>query len=197
MGDIFYYITLLPHATLNYAHPLRSREGYVRFMRMVLSTHAVAGAAVAILARDPWIGFATAIISHFLLDTVPHWHYPLPALKKARETDGRVDARDTRKILAVFATTGSDCLIGFGVAIAAAEVFGADPMLAAVGAAGGVLPDFLQFVYFLFPKTAIRHLQGFHKWIHTDIRLDDRHLLGITSQVMLIAASVWIIGVFA
>lgn len=164
---------------------------------MVLSTHAVAGAAVALLARDPWIGFGTAIISHFLLDTVPHWHYPLRALNAARNGEGKIDGRNAGKILLVFAITGSDCLMGFGVALGAGIAFGADPIVLLAGAVGGVLPDFLQFIYYLFPASLIRHLQSFHKWIHTPTRLDDLHLIGIASQALLIVGCVWLIRFWA
>lgn len=47
----------------------------------ILSTHAVVGAAIAALMPDhPALAFVSRIASHFAVDAIPHWDYPLRAI---------------------------------------------------------------------------------------------------------------------
>jgi hypothetical protein len=48
---------------------------------VILSTHAIVGAAVASLMPDhPALAFASGVASHFAIDAIPHWDYPLRAI---------------------------------------------------------------------------------------------------------------------
>jgi hypothetical protein len=45
---------------------------------MILSTHAIAGAAIAsFLPSHPTAAFVLGFASHFVLDAIPHWDYPI------------------------------------------------------------------------------------------------------------------------
>src|ERR1700747_2768240 len=45
---------------------------------MILSTHAIVGAAIAsFLPSNPTIAFVLGFGSHFVLDAIPHWDYPI------------------------------------------------------------------------------------------------------------------------
>ena len=117
---------------------------------MVLSSHAVIGAAIAqVVPANPALGFGLAIISHFILDMIPHWDYPLSSLEKP--TDGnKLNQRFklSPALVADFMKTGADLLIG---SILALVIFYPVNKAAAwallAGVTGAVLPDFLQFVF--------------------------------------------------
>lgn len=42
---------------------------------MILSVHLLAGAAISSKARNYWAIFILALLSHFILDAIPHWEY--------------------------------------------------------------------------------------------------------------------------
>jgi hypothetical protein len=45
---------------------------------MVLSTHAIVGAAISsFITSQPAAAFVLGFASHFALDAIPHWDYPI------------------------------------------------------------------------------------------------------------------------
>jgi hypothetical protein len=45
---------------------------------MILSTHAIVGGAIASLfPSHPLLVVAAGFVSHFAIDAIPHWDYPL------------------------------------------------------------------------------------------------------------------------
>lgn len=140
---------------------------------MILSTHAVVGGAAAgLLTSHPVIGAGVGFVSHLLLDMVPHWDYVLRSRVERPDgttkdiTVGPAFARDLIRIAA-------DALIGVIVIGVAAWAFGAVPASwwiagSAVvwGAAGGILPDALQFLYFRWPHEPLRGIYRLHQALH-------------------------------
>jgi len=153
---------------------------------MILSTHAVVGAALAsLMPSHPAEALAVGFASHFLVDAIPHWDYPLRSISlgPSARNDVRVTAARLRDLVVV----GIDAFAGLAVAIG---VFGTKANLAAVmaGAVGGIIPDALQFVYTLYPRQPLTTLQRFHTWIHSNRKLGWR--LGVGSQVAFVSAVV-------
>lgn len=58
---------------------------------------------------------------------------------------------------------------------------------ALVGAVFAIIPDPLQFVYMKYRHEPLISLQRFHLFMHARTRLNDRPLLGVGSQIALIA----------
>jgi hypothetical protein len=146
---------------------------------MILSTHAVVGAALAnLMPSHPVAAFAAGFASHFVIDSIPHWDYPLKSMSigLSARNDGRLTAARMRDL----AVIGFDAFAGLILAIG---LFGTRANLVAVlaGAIGGMLPDPLQFVYTLYPREPLATLQRFHKWMHSMRKLD--WPLGVSSQV--------------
>jgi hypothetical protein len=49
--------------------------------QVILSTHAIVGAAIASLIPDhPALAFPGGMANHFAIDSIPHWDYPLRAI---------------------------------------------------------------------------------------------------------------------
>ncbi len=141
---------------------------------MVLSVHAsVGGGLAAIASLNPVSALFAGFISHFLLDAIPHRDYPL----RSKERDERDRTKDKMHFDRRFAfdllVVGSDCLAAF--IILAAMTFGTAlfwPVF--FGAVGGVLPDFLQFLYFATKNTLLERLRWFHVVVmHTDKELEN------------------------
>ncbi len=90
---------------------------------MLLTNHVLSGALIGALARRPLPAFAAGVVSHFVLDTVPHW--------------GQWE--NERRFLQVAVPDG---LIGLAALGAFAAVSPPDRRLAVVaGMSGAALPD--------------------------------------------------------
>jgi hypothetical protein len=155
---------------------------------MILSTHAIVGAAVASLMPDhPALGFASGMATHFVIDAIPHWDYPLRAISVKPNTGSAVRmnwclCRDLGLIL-------TDACVGLAIALwlyatPAAEIS------VLLGALGAMLPDPLQLAHRLYPREPLRTLQRFHVWMHTSQKL--AWPIGVSSQLSFIALVVWI-----
>jgi hypothetical protein len=59
-----------------------------------------------------------------------------------------------------------------------------------LGAFGAMLPDPLQTIHAHFPREPLRTLQRFHDWIHTDREIKKDIILGVGSQITLVAVMV-------
>src|SRR5262249_4316826 len=78
---------------------------------MILSTHAIVGAAIAsFLPSHSTTAFVLGFASHFVLDTIPHWDYPI----RSASVDTEIGAPVTfdRALLRDVVVIGSDGLIG-------------------------------------------------------------------------------------
>jgi hypothetical protein len=61
-----------------------------RCFAMILSTHAVVGGAIASLVpSDPILAAAAGFASHFAIDAIPHWDYPLRSISVGKGADNR------------------------------------------------------------------------------------------------------------
>ena len=153
---------------------------------MILSTHAVVGGALASLfPSHPVAAFAVGFASHFVIDAIPHWDYPLRSISVARGARNQV--RLTPALARDVALIGFDAIVGFALAIG---IFATPSTIVAVlaGAVGAMLPDPLQFVHTLYPHEPLASLQRFHRWMHTKRQL--HWPIGVSSQVAFVAAVV-------
>jgi hypothetical protein len=157
---------------------------------LTLTTHAIVGGAIAsLMPAHPWLGLTLAFASHFLLDALPHWDYPIrsssinPSVAARMKYDGA--------LIADLFTIGGDAALG----IVAVILFNAQTptsyLLALGGACAGMLPDALQFAYMRFPHQPLASLQRFHEWIHTTHRMSKQAVLGITSQIAFVLAFIF------
>jgi hypothetical protein len=157
---------------------------------MTLTTHAIFGAGLAsCMPEHPVVAFTAGFVSHFVLDAIPHWDYEI--LSESVDPDFGKKMTWSRELMLDAVRIGGDACFGI---IASLFLFGHHnlPGLLAIfsGAIGGIVPDALQFVYGHFKKEPLVSLQTFHKWIHTDMRLKHRPLIGISSQVVFVLCSV-------
>jgi hypothetical protein len=151
---------------------------------MILSTHAVVGGALAgLFPSHPVTAFAVGFASHFIIDAIPHWDYPLRSISVA--PGARNQVRLTPALARDLALIGFDAIAGLALAIG---IFATPSTIVAVsaGAVGAMLPDPLQFVHTHYPHEPLASLQRFHRWMHTKRQL--HWPIGVSSQVAFVAA---------
>ncbi|MBI5147652.1 MAG: hypothetical protein HZA37_00650 [Parcubacteria group bacterium] len=161
---------------------------------MILLTHAVIGSVVASASPNPLAAFFFAWIGHYCADAVPHWDYSIKNLMAKAESGksglsayiNKNTATDLLKITADFAG-GVFLTFSLFSPTGSAEIF-----LLAGGVIGGVLPDFLLFLEWIFPNPIFRRLEKFHASIHSKIKMAG-FPLGWATQIFLIAAGLTII----
>jgi hypothetical protein len=151
---------------------------------MILTTHAVVGAALAsFVPSHPAAAFVLGFGSHFILDAIPHVDYPI----KSRSVNPRIGApmRFDRALLEDVLTIGSDGLLGMLISLL---LFSNPGNLWAVlmGAVGAMLPDPLQFAFTRWPHEPLRTLQRFHRWAHSKKKIGSV-VLGISTQAAFVA----------
>jgi hypothetical protein len=151
---------------------------------MILSTHAVVGAALAsFVPSHPLAALVIGFASHFALDAIPHWDYPI----KSRSVNPKIAAPMVfdRALLQDAVTIGFDGVVGI---ISALLLFGSPINYWAflLGAIGAMLPDPLQFIHARLPHEPLRTLQRLHRWAHTNERIKNA-ILGVGAQASFVA----------
>ncbi len=153
---------------------------------MTLSTHAVAGGVIAsTVSQLPVIGFILGFLSHFVLDAIPHWDYK--PTSKIRSSSGPLDDDIilNRSFVVDLGKISLDFIIGLGIILVIRYLFRfpLEPLI--IGGIAGILPDFLQFVYFKTRVEPFVSLQKFHVWIHSKKRVKSP-FRGISAQVAIV-----------
>ncbi|HEX5774860.1 MAG TPA: hypothetical protein VFY28_02775 [Candidatus Paceibacterota bacterium] len=134
---------------------------------MTLATHGIIGAAAAAIAPTvPPLAFVLAFASHFLIDSLPHRDYQLASIDE-KDDKLQTDMRMGKVFAYDLLRTGTDAFIGLVIAFIIFNqwLFHVPPEIVMLGVIGGLLPDFLQLVYFLTKHRLLLPLQRFHNWI--------------------------------
>lgn len=161
---------------------------------MTLGTHAVVGAAVASLVPGyPVAAFFMAFLSHFLLDSIPHWDYKLRSLEKVGDDHMTSDMKMDKRFVFDLCRIAFDALLGLSVALPFFRDSAAFPFVLLLGAFGAMLPDALQFVYFKWKEGPLKHLQRFHIFIHAEGKIHDP-LKGIIYQLIVVGCVLLAVG---
>lgn len=159
---------------------------------MILTTHAVVGAAAALaVSHNPLLAFFAACVSHFLLDAIPHWDYDIKSLVRNPTDSIQYRIKPGKPFLRDLALAGLDGTAGVASAVILGFFFFSGQVeVALLGAIGGVLPDFLQLVHWVFPRAPLSGLQRFHRWIQSHASLKKMPILGVAAQLGIIILSV-------
>jgi hypothetical protein len=152
---------------------------------MILSTHAIVGGAIASLfPSHPLLVVAAGFASHFAIDAIPHWDYPLQAIS-VRPAAGSAALNLDRRLWVDLSLIALDACAGLAFAI---WLFATPATLGAIllGAVAAMVPDPLQVVHAVYPREPLKSLQRFHQWIHAKRRLS--WPIGASSQAIFAAA---------
>ena len=118
--------------------------------------HAITGATVAAAINRPLLSLPAALLSHFVVDIIPHWNYKVPGGAQARI-----------KVMVV------DLCLSLGLLLILAMTVDAKPWLIFAGGLVAISPDIMWLEYFLTgrpamkgnPKRLINRVRKFHLWI--------------------------------
>ena len=152
---------------------------------MILSTHAIVGGAIASLfPSHPALVVAAGFASHFAIDAIPHWDYPLQAIS-VRPAAGGAALNLDRRLWGDLSLIALDASVGLTLAI---WLFATPATIGAIllGAVAAMVPDPLQVVHALYPREPLKSLQRFHQWIHAKRELS--WPIGASSQAIFAAA---------
>lgn len=154
---------------------------------MILSTHSIVGAATAVASSNPITGFIAALLSHYILDTIPHWQYNLKSRKLSEKKDEIVDMVVGKNLFYDFLRIGIDIMFRLLISLLFIWNGSIDNLILILsGVAGGVLPDALQFLYLKIKKEPLISIHRFHGYFHNKLDWSKKPLLGISIQVVII-----------
>jgi hypothetical protein len=157
---------------------------------MILSVHAIFGAAVASLVpTHPVLGFTLGFASHFVLDAIPHKDYDLDSVEpKNIERPKELNSASKKGSLfrdIVFVSL--DALSGLILAF----YFFFDPIHPSIfllGVIGSLIPDGLTFLYLLFKHQVLASFYNFHSgFFHSKIDFKFNQTIGIFLQFCTVA----------
>ncbi len=161
---------------------------------MTLTPHIVTGAVAArIFTSHPVAAFVLGCATHFMLDAIPHWDYKIDSLSDENTGSDPLNKKVRfNKIL--FFDVGKVLLdVALGFTLLFWFIFPISNLsILLAGAIGGVLPDFLQFVFGIWKNTPLRLHQKFHHFIHAKKKLDDRPWIGVPIQVGIVGIILFI-----
>lgn len=162
---------------------------------MTLTTHAVTGAAImSLVPQHPILGICAAFASHFVIDAIPHWDYPIESASINPDIGATI--KYDKAFWVDIARIGSDMFLGVALSVFVFLPFAA-PFVLLLGALAGILPDPLLFLHTRFRHEPLVSLQRFHRWMHTKNHLAHAKLLGIFSQLCFLCLIIATVYVFA
>lgn len=162
---------------------------------MTLTTHALIGVSTAsFFPKYPLLAFGAAFLSHFIIDAIPHWDYPIKSLQQNMDNPLESKIISNSAFVTDLIRIGFDFLLGITLSFL---IFRPEnPLLGQtvfMGAIGGILPDPLQFLYWKIKKEPLISLQRFHIWIHAKTDLKDKPIKGIIFQIVLVAVVIYLV----
>lgn len=155
---------------------------------MVLTPHLLAGALIGAKTHNLGLIIILGILSHFILDRIPHWDYPNAGISNYRQ------GRNLKKLLIEFTKVLTDGLVG--LIILWVIIFWKEDLLATkniifmlIGIFFATLPDiFLLFSYLIFPEKIAEKLINFHHGFFHYKRpeRDENKPLGLFLEILMV-----------
>lgn len=138
---------------------------------MILSTHFLAGAAVAEYTDSPLLIVTIPLTVHFILDSIPHWEY----MEDEKEIPKKIP-------LIVLDFISGPAIIFILFLVNNLSYWSLFWLF--FGGFFGILPDGMSLLYFVFPKnTFLKKIFAFHEKIHFKEMLAWKY--GIPSQLLI------------
>lgn len=156
---------------------------------MILSVHAIFGAAVAsLIPTHPVLGFSLGFASHFAIDAIPHRDYDLVSIESDTNKKFRqIDLTRKYKLLRDIIFVSFDAVTGFYLSF----LFFFNPVypwIFFIGAFSALLPDFFTFLYLIFKHKTLHSFFNFHsEIIHSKMILKLNQFTGILVQFCTLA----------
>jgi hypothetical protein len=125
---------------------------------MTLTTHVAIGAGIGVLVGNPVLGFTLGVISHFLVDMIPHGDTALV---------DRFYVQKERLIPVAYTTTDAVVAVILLVFLGVIKPDSVSTIPFAMAVTGSVLPDLIVGVVDIFHRSKIgRAYYNFHFFFH-------------------------------
>lgn len=159
---------------------------------MILVTHAVIGASVAGYTGDPLSAFCVGLVSHYISDMIPHWHYHVPRIKEAvLKPFGKKTIAFNAHFFPEMMRVGFDLFAGILLTV----IFFQNSLpIALVGGLAATIPDLLVGIGRIKPLKILVLHDKFHRWVHFGMLLDDYPFIGIGSQALIVLIFIFLFG---
>lgn len=166
---------------------------------MTLTSHAIAGAAAAsFFPKSPVPAFIFGFLSHFILDAVPHGHYPIKSHIRHPENRLAEDMPWGRDLFFDLIKILTDFIIGIVVSFLLFQKFGAATnWIIVLGACAGMAPDALQFIYWKIRREPLTSLQRFHIWMHAERNLNFAPFKAVAVELGFALMNILLVRLFA
>ena len=149
---------------------------------MILVSHGIIGAALTHRSLGLATVFLVGVASHYLMDMIPHWHYNVPRIKHAvSETHGIKTLSIKASLVPEFMYILIDLMLGFLLSLI---IFGGSSEAIVLGVFGAIFPDLLVGLGRFFPISVLVWHDQFHRWMHSNVMLDDSPIIGILFQAL-------------
>lgn len=141
---------------------------------MVATTHAIVGASIAVNIPHPFIAYPLALLSHFVLDLLPHWDQGINWKQKSARRR--------------FFECTFDVLIGL-FTVSVLFVGRVDPIYLYSMVFAAQLPDWLEVPYLFLGWTGTPW-KYFYK-IQSQLQWRAPLLIGISTQLAIVILALW------
>lgn len=142
---------------------------------MVLMPHLLVGATIATNIKFLPLALGLAFLSHYLLDSLPHWEYSIKNIQQ------KLWKKSLPEFLKIFLDISFGSFLVF--------IISKNLVLAGAGGFFAILPDGLVILGLIFPNRLLKIHSNFHQKIHFPKNKKAPLFWGIFSQflVMLVA----------
>lgn len=146
---------------------------------MLWLVHILVGMIIGVTLKSPWLVIPIALISHFVLDAVPHWDGTFD--KKAFKKKGTVKVSDIDILIKFIDVIASISLMAY-------FYYQSDKGILLLGAIMAIVPDMSKAGYL----TGLKNTKGYMKYLkfHGDIQNETSMEHGLSIQTMLFLVSI-------
>ncbi|TSC61227.1 MAG: hypothetical protein G01um1014107_77 [Parcubacteria group bacterium Gr01-1014_107] len=149
---------------------------------MIITTHAVVAAASAqILSQGPFGAFLVGFLSHFALDSLPHWDYPLETLTRGLSF---------RSIIKDFLKLSLDFLTGVSLVLFFFQWQEPLNLILWLAVLGSITPDIFHNIASFWRTKILKAFSELHNRFHCPEDLKNPWL-GIIIQFFIVAAFIY------
>lgn len=127
---------------------------------MILTTHALVGAAIGKGLGNPWLIIPASVAVHYTLDAIPHGEY----------LDKKSTVKNTWWKVALDLLVGLVAVLFY---IITKKASGAEIRNIALGVFFSLFPDFLTLLYWQAHFDFLKKIYAFHEWVHKLISQKD------------------------
>ncbi|MDP2934616.1 MAG: hypothetical protein Q8N59_02535 [bacterium] len=157
---------------------------------MILTPHLLIGAAIGAKTHNLGLIVILALLSHVILDRIPHWDYPTSGIKYFRQT------KNFKTLFIDFLKIAIDALCGILIVIFLAQKTNQlnNWMFILLGIFFAVLPDIFLFASRILcsEKTADKYTNFHHKFFHGPKTEKEGKItfLGLTTEILMIILTI-------